>query len=425
MRFPLSTFTVITGIVAAVWVAAIFALGQSSGLAKIPVIQEHSILLAFAAVALSGGVALVKPVMSSKRAHRFAAAWWLRLRRWSQWEFWPAWLFYAPVAIFYLWLSIRHRSATLPSIANPGMPMGRLVGESKFDTLHVLHRASPESVAQSWLIESGVIEIRIRRLQSIVEEFAVKMPFILKPDVGQRGAGVKLVKSIEEARSYLEAVKAPVILQRYVNGPREVGIFYYRRPGENVGSIFAITEKVFPSIVGDGVRTIEELITSDPRASMVADTYLRRFDSERNRVLAQGEELRLVQAGNHAQGCIFRDGIRLATPALGARIDQISQSIPGFYIGRYDIRYTSDEELGAGENFQILELNGASAEATSIYDAGRSLIDAYRTLYRQWSLVFEIGAMNRARGARPSRVREIVREWRRASDAIRTYPFAD
>jgi hypothetical protein len=51
---------------------------------------------------------------------------------------------------------------------------------------------------------------------------------------------------------------------------------------------------------------------------------------------------------------------------------------------------------------QIVELNGATSEATSIYDPRNSLFSAYRTLFRQWSLVFAIGARNGANGHAPS-----------------------
>src|SRR4029079_10454346 len=145
-------------------------------------------------------------------------------------------------------------------------------------------------------------------------------------------------------------------------------------PREPRGHIFAITEKIFPRLVGDGRHTIVELIERDPRARFIAQTYLKRFASRRDEVLKSGEVLKLVEAGNHAQGCIFRDGIRLCTPELERRIDQISQSLSGFFIGRYDIRFSNEEELRAGKNFQIIVLNGAASEATSIYDSRNSIL---------------------------------------------------
>ncbi len=35
--------------------------------------------------------------------------------------------------------------------------------------------------------------------------------------------------------------------------------------------------------------------------------------------------------------------------------------LTGFFIGRYDIRYANEEDLRAGKNFQIIELNGADS----------------------------------------------------------------
>ncbi len=141
-------------------------------------------------------------------------------------------------------------------------------------------------------------------------------------------------------------------------------------------------------------------------------------------MLARGATLKLVETGNHAQGCIFRDGMHLWTPELEQAIDRVSR-IPGFYIGRYDIRYANEEDLKRGENFQIVELNGASAEATNIYDERNSLWSAYRTLFAQWRLVFAIGAANRARGHGSSSLVTLWREWHKYSLAAASYPAAD
>src|SRR4029450_5135588 len=113
--------------------------------------------------------------------------------------------------------------------------------------------------------------------------------------------------------------------------------------------------------------------------------------------------------------CIFRDGMSIWSPELEARIDDISQKLPGFFIGRYDIRYACEAELRAGENFQIIELNGAASEATSIYDARNSIFAAYRTLFQQWDLVFAVGAANRKRGCAPTKLSLVWQKWRESS----------
>ncbi|MEI9864463.1 MAG: hypothetical protein WDN00_07900 [Limisphaerales bacterium] len=96
----------------------------------------------------------------------------------------------------------------------------------------------------------------------------------------------------------------------------------------------------------------------------MAGKYLQRLTGREHEVLSAGETLKLVEAGNHAQGCIFRDGMYLCTSELVECIDAVSQKLTGFNIGRYDIRFTNEADLRAGKNFQIIELNGAAAEAT-------------------------------------------------------------
>ena len=92
---------------------------------------------------------------------------------------------------------------------------------------------------------------------------------------------------------------------------------------------------------------------------------------------------------------------------LTAAVDAMAQSHPGFYFGRFDVRSPSIEDLQGG-SFEVLELNGVSAEATHIYDPSVSLRKAYRTLLVQWRIAFEIGAMNRTTGSGPMPLKEFL-----------------
>src|SRR5262249_5431072 len=198
-----------------------------------------------------------------------------------------------------------------------------------------------------------------------------------------------------------------------------------RFPQESAGHIFAITRKRFPFIVGDGRQTVREHIERDPRARVLAETYLQRFAASADHILPAGKQLRLVEAGNHCQECIFTDGGDLNSEALCVAIDRISRKLPGFFIGRYDIRYESDEQLRAGEGFTIVELNGAASEATNIYDERNTLCSAYATLYRQWALAYRIGAANRDRGYKPPTSLAIYRDWNAFSREAVQLPIAD
>lgn len=424
LRLPFGRFLLVTGTAVAVWTVSIFLLAKTIGPDLLNWLMRWNssgwtILLLV--IALVVAIRLCGKLAQQSTRRRINAS----LGCWTRWEFWPAWLFYLPVGLYYVWLAIRHRGFTLPTAANPGIFSGGIVGESKIATLHDLHGTSPEFTAEAYLLEGATLIERLASIEQLRAQHRLDFPFILKPDVGQRGVGVKLIRSQEQAAAHVQQATAPLLIQRYAPGPHEIGVFYYRFPHEPRGRIFAITEKIFPTITGDGQRTIEELIWEDKRARFMADKYLSRFGGRCSEVLAAGETAKLVEAGNHAQGCIFRDGMHLWSEQLERRIDEISQRLDGFFIGRYDIRYASDEDLRSGLNFQIIELNGAASEATSIYDSRNSLFSAYRTLFRQWELVFAIGADNRRRGCPPTAPTLLWRKWRETTALIATYPLAD
>ncbi len=320
-----------------------------------------------------------------------AALFLFRFVKWKRWEFWPMWAAYAPVVPYILWLGIKHRSFTLFTAANPGIACGGgLVGESKSEILAKL----TVNVAPFRVITGGNTR-------------PTELPVVLKPDVGERGAGVAVIRTKAEFDAYMAAAHGPVIEQRYVPGV-EFGVFYYRYPDEPRGHIYAITEKRFPSVTGDGRRTLRQLIADDSRAVNMMETYARLSKRPLAEVPGQGERVQLVEIGTHCRGAIFLDGTRLRTPALEAAIDRVSQSHPGFYFGRYDVRTESPEALSRGE-FTVIELNGVSGEATHIYDPAISTWGAYRSLYSQWRIAFEIGAINRQSGFQPMSLLELWR----------------
>jgi membrane protein DedA with SNARE-associated domain len=420
LGMPLARFAGIGALGAVIWVAINFVFAALSRKHLFKGAVESVWPSIFIPVTLFA-VILVTRRITSGRFKRIS----ITFRRWSRWEFWPAWLFYIPVAPMYLWLAIRYRGATLPALANPGQENGGLVGESKAEILRALHAVAPDHIAEAFLIDSTYPAIRLQHLGNLLAANKIATPFILKPNVGQRGAGFKKISRIEDAIDYLKSTSTPMLAQRYVPGPKEAGIFYFRFPGQDRGEILAITDKSFPSVIGDGTLTLRELIEADDRASLIASTYLHRFSKVADEVVPAGSSLRLVEAGNHCQGCIFSDGMHLYSEELRDAIDSISRRIPGFFIGRYDIRYESDEELRAGRGFRMIELNGAASEATSIYDSRYTLLNGYRMLYRQWDLVFAIGSANRERGLRAPSALNLLRDWLAYSRQAAYYPAAD
>ncbi len=353
--------------------------------------------------------------LTTWRGRRLLLGRWRRLRHW---EFWPRWVFYQPVVIEVLRLALRHRGLRLFTAVNPAIPAGGFVGESKAAILRGL-AGHPQWVAQ-WILVPASLDPAARATRAQAFQADHGWPLVLKPDIGERGSGVAIVRSEPELRAYLEAARGDTIVQRYVAGP-EFGVFYLRRPGAATGEIFSVTEKRLAVLLGDGLATLEELILRDDRAIAQASLHLRRHAQHLTWVPAAGEPVPLVELGTHCRGATFLDGDWVRTPELEAAIDRLSRGYEGFWFGRYDIRVPDLEAFRAGQAFQVVELNGATSEATHIYDPHNGLWSAYRTLFIQWRLMFEIAAANAAAGARPASWRELWQLWRTHGQALASH----
>lgn len=355
-------------------------------------------------VLLVAGVFLLLQVLNRRQGSlpRLPAA----VERAIRWEFWPGWLFNIPVVLWVAVLGVRYRSLTLFTLANPGIPDGGFVGESKSAILATL----PREWVMPWaVVPPGPIAERLTRLETVLGENEWRLPLVFKPDVGQRGAGVRWIADLTQASRYLSAVTGPVIVQVPHEGPFEAGLFYVRRPSEPVGRLFSVTDKRFPVIEGDGTSTLGTLVDRHSRFRLQADVFRARLGHRWDAVPGAGESVVLGRAGNHCQGTEFLDGRSLVTPALEQRIDAIARSVPGFFFGRFDVRYRDRARFMAGEDLAIVELNGVTSEATHIYDSSTSLVRGWATLMRQWAIAVAIGAEHRRRGLRPTRVSTLLR----------------
>lgn len=327
-----------------------------------------------------------------------AAVYFSRRSKYARWEFLPTWAAYLPLAPWVLYQAIRHRSLTACLAANPGIPLSGFAGESKSAILRHLRTGGAPVPCFDVIPSSLPSSVRVERAAAFMQEHGIPFPVVLKPDVGERGDGVAIVKTHQDLALRLSAAAEDTIIQAYAAGI-EFGVYYFRRPKEAKGHVPSITEKRFPAVTGDGNSTLRQLILNDERASLLSDVYFSRTSQPLESVPAHGETVQLVEIGSHCKGAVFLDGTQLRTSALEAAIDRIAQAHPGFHLGRFDLRAPSRDSLCAGEGLQVLELNGITAEPTHIYDPAVNLWDAYWALFQHWRMAYEIGAENIARGA--------------------------
>jgi membrane protein DedA with SNARE-associated domain len=409
LRYPTTAFVRALAPAVALWTPLLVGLSSLATTVGLRWLGRDQLTGAgLAALVVLGGVRVGRQV-ATHEGRRRAVSLWLRLVRW---EFWPSWVFYAPLVPRLLWLAVRHRSVTVFTAANPTLPAGGFIGESKIDILQGLADGGAP-VAQFVALRSDESSAsRVTRVRNFANEHG--LPLVLKPDQGQRGTGVRIVRNQTTLLREVADLRSATILQAYVPG-LEFGLFYVRDPRTDAGSLWSITIKELPRVTGDGVRTLRQLILDDSRAVALARVYERLNAEHLDRVPSCGERVRIAELGTHCRGAIFRDGQWLRTAALEHAVDRAARAVPGFAFGRFDVRASSIEALRSGD-FSILELNGVTSEPTHIYDPRRSVMQAWHTVAQAWTLAFAIGAAQAANGVPVWGLRELwqllIRYWR-------------
>ena len=341
----------------------------------------------------------------------------------SRFEFWPGWLFYAPVVAQWIWLGLRHGNMALPTAANPHIETGGLCGESKSSILDRLDPAAAASVAPYGIFTSG--DDAIAQAAPIAGRLGY--PVVLKPDIGCNGAGVRLIRDPAMLQAALPDYPPGVrlMLQAFIPDPGEAGIFYIRYPDEPAGRITSLTLKSTPVVIGDGRSTLHALVMAHPRAGLIPGLYLPRLHDRLETVPAAGEIISLVFTGNHCKGSVFENGANAITPALTLAVDAFARGLPDFHFGRIDVRYGSEVALRAGQGFTVIEVNGAGSEATHIWDARCTLRQAYASQFEHYGAAWEIGRIMRARGHKPTRFAAMYKAWRLQRRLMSSYPQSD
>lgn len=314
-----------------------------------------------------------------------------RYIRLTSWEYWPFGIVQAPVFLYWMWLSLKARSPFFFSASNPGILTGGMMGESKFDALNLVpHTHRPKSI----LIR---LPVTLDALKAQLAAAGLSYPCVFKPDLGERGWKVKIIRSDADAEAYLGHITIDFLAQEYVEAPLEFGVYYVRKPDEPNGRVVSITGKEMLSVTGDGRSTLRELVLAKDRARLQAQRLAVEFADRWESVPPAGEHLVLNRIGNHCLGTCFLDAGHLINDQLNDAFDRLSKQVPGFYFGRYDLVCHSEADLQAGR-VTVLELNGCGAEPAHIYHPGASFWKAVGVLFRHMHDLYEVSVQNHRRG---------------------------
>ena len=347
----------------------------------------------------------------------------------SFFEFWPTWLMYFPVVFLWLFYAVRYRSVTAPLLANPTIALGGMVGGSKHELMSQAKGRCRQAILP-WVYVQVSSEPTLQQAAECIrraKEQNIHLPFVCKPDTGCRGAGVKLVVT-ESALAEVIAkypLEAGFVCQQLATHEPEVGIFYVRHPEDEQGDIVSLTFKHTPSVVGDGKRTLEELVKQDARASGLLSLYRSKNKAAWSAVVPEGHRHRLLFSASHCRGAVFTDAREHITAELTRAINEIMADLPEFYYGRMDVKYSSLAALKGGLDLEIVEINGASSESIHIWDKDAKFWDAIKTLLWQYRTLFQLGLYQVRKGRKAPGVKALYKAWRYERELTQHYPETD
>jgi hypothetical protein len=313
----------------------------------------------------------------------------IRIRHW---EYWNSNIVYLPILPYLLYLFVKARHCFFFNAANPGIAYGGFLMESKWD---IYTNAPAGFFPKTILVKKGNAFEDIT--PSVISQF--QFPFIAKPDIGSKGRGVTLINNLQELELYHAGCPLDYIIQEKINYPLEAGIFYKRKPDKDTGILTGIAEKKYIQVTGDGMLTIRQLLKKQERYLLQMPELENTIDEDlMNNILEREQSYTVLEIGNHARGAMFLDASNRIDTELTGVIDDMCKQIKGFYFGRLDIRFESWEDLKAGQNFSIIELNGSGSEPTHIYDPSHSIFFAWKQICIHWKYIYENARLNHAKG---------------------------
>lgn len=347
----------------------------------------------------------------------------------SFFEFWPMQVMYMPVAIQWIILAIRYRSLTLPLLANPKLTLSGMVGVGKSELMsqatgscdeailtwntHVIDENSFTQQADKWLVE--------------INKLGITYPFVCKPDIGCRGSGVKLIRTYDQFLKVVASypIGAKLLAQKLASYEDEAGVFFVKMPNKEAGKIVSLTFKHSPSVVGDGKKTLKQLLSKDARAKELLHLYKEKHPDIWHEILPKNQKLNLLFSASHCQGAVFEDAREHITQELTDAINEIMDGLPEFYYGRLDVKFSSVDKLKKGKTIEIIEINGASSESIHIWDKKTKFKDAIKALMWQYRCLFTLGAHQRSLGYKTAGIRKFYKHWRIEKQLAKHYPDTD
>lgn len=301
-------------------------------------------------------------------------------------EFWDSRIFNIPYYSYLVFGSVLNGISPKSIIkSNPLMKNGDLRG-SKYE---IQLDFGKEIFPKTFLIKKKS-RTKNEDIKRFMKKEKLKFPILFKPDIGEVGKGVIKVNSQKELDKVVKIFSVDYLCQDFISLELEFGIFFIR--DRNKYFVSGINQKHFPKIVGDGKKTILQLSKEHYRYTKQWDLFLKYKNI--NKILKNGEEIKLSFIGSHTMGCKFTDQTKLKTKILENKLDKLLPTSNKFSYGRLDVKCNSTEELQKGI-FQIIEINGISSLPTHMFDPNHSLFTSFKILFEHGKYLLKTAKNNK------------------------------
>jgi len=304
------------------------------------------------------------------------------------WESWHYHLKYIPIAPVWLWYCFKARSFWFFTASNPSITFGGFEGEGKQE---IYEQLPANTYPKSIYIKP---EMSLSALEQLIIQYGFTYPFVVKPNVGLMGFMFRKISNFEQLTLYHQKMPVDYILQKFIDLPLEVSVFYYRMPGAKKGTVSGFIMKQAPHVIGDGESTLWELMQKNKDLKYKLSEMKARHNERLEIVLPRDEKLILSYASNRSQGGKLISLEHEIDEKLVDVFDKISHHTKYFYYGRYDIKCASIEALKKGIDFSILEYNAAGAGIQHVYGNNLSLWQACSIILKHWKMLYLISIYN-------------------------------
>ena len=300
--------------------------------------------------------------------------------------YWVAKLFYYQSLLYYFFYSLRFRSFTFFAAANPIMHLGGMLDDKKSNTDMLfpigLFPATDIVKANDWEKSKEPL----------------KYPVFIKPNIGLKGHHAALIESEDHLIDYMKnAGNEEILIQEFVDKQREFSILFAKNPVDNALQVSSLTEKKYPFIVGDGKRTLRQLIIDLDNPFVLKNVVLERLNEELDAIVDRDKKRIIEKIGNYSRGAKFYNLNHKITDKLAEELTRVLNDVKGIYFGRFDLKADSLENFAKGD-WRAIELNGAKAEPLHIYDPNISWVRIIKDIHNHWQELTCIVKSQKRRG---------------------------